>query len=142
VDLKKKCKQILVQAAELTEILELIGKDSLGESDKVTLAVARIIKDDFLQQNMFANFDSYCPFYKTVWMLKNIMTFHDLAQKAVESTGCNKVTWAIIQTQMGDVIQQLTYQKFQEPSGGQQNVEAHMNSLNAEIHSRFQQLDN
>lgn len=36
---------------DLTEIVQLVGKDSLGESEKITLEIARIIRDDFLQQN-------------------------------------------------------------------------------------------
>jgi V-type H+-transporting ATPase subunit A len=35
---------------ELAEIVQLVGKSALGENDKVTLDVARLIKDDFLQQ--------------------------------------------------------------------------------------------
>jgi V-type H+-transporting ATPase subunit A len=38
----------------------------------VTLEVARMIKEDFLQQDGFADYDRYCPFYKTVGMLKNM----------------------------------------------------------------------
>lgn len=51
---------------DLTEIVQLVGKDSLAESDKVVLEVARIIRDDFLQQNGFTEYDKKCPFYKTV----------------------------------------------------------------------------
>jgi V-type H+-transporting ATPase subunit A len=31
--------------------VQLVGKGSLAESDKITLEVAKLIKDDFLQQN-------------------------------------------------------------------------------------------
>ena len=37
---------------------------SLAESDKITLEVARLIKDDFLQQN------GYTPYDRSVKMLK------------------------------------------------------------------------
>ncbi len=50
-----------------------MGKDSLAESQKITLEVAKIIRDDFLQQNGFSNYDRYCPLWKTVWMMKNIV---------------------------------------------------------------------
>ena len=43
---------------------------SLAESDKITLEVARLIKDDFLQQNGYSPYDKNCPFYKTVGMMK------------------------------------------------------------------------
>lgn len=59
-------KQILQKEDELAEIVQLVGKSSLGEGDKVTLDVARLIKEDFLQQNGISVYDRYCPFYKTV----------------------------------------------------------------------------
>jgi V-type H+-transporting ATPase subunit A len=59
-------KDILQKEDELAEIVQLVGKSSLGEPDKVTLDVARLIKEDFLQQNGLSTYDRYCPFYKTV----------------------------------------------------------------------------
>lgn len=46
----------------MAEIVQLVGKSALGEPDKVTLDVARLIKDDFLQQNGISEYDRYCPF--------------------------------------------------------------------------------
>ena len=68
---------------------------SLAEADKITLETAKLIKDDLLQQNSYTLFDRYCPFYKTVAMLNNIVTFYNLAQQSVEWTqqSENKVTW-------------------------------------------------
>jgi V-type H+-transporting ATPase subunit A len=63
---RNQAKQILQKEDELAEIVQLVGKSSLGESDKVTLDVARLIKEDFLQQNGISVYDRYCPFYKTV----------------------------------------------------------------------------
>ena len=59
---------------------------SLAETDKITLEVARLLKDDFLQQNGYSPYDRYCPFYKTVGMLRNIVAFYDLSRHAVETT--------------------------------------------------------
>ena len=36
---------------DLTEIVQLVGKDSLAESDKLILEVAKILRDDYLAQN-------------------------------------------------------------------------------------------
>jgi V-type H+-transporting ATPase subunit A len=58
-------KQILQKENELAEIVQLVGKSSLGEEDKVVLDVARLLKEDFLQQNGISTYDRYCPFYKT-----------------------------------------------------------------------------
>lgn len=87
---------------------------SLAESDKIILEVAKLIKDDFLQQNSYTPYDRYCPFYKTVGMLTNIVAFYNLAQQAVEHTAQsdNKITWAIIKDNLADIIHQLTRMKF------------------------------
>ncbi|KHJ83052.1 V-type ATPase, A subunit, partial [Oesophagostomum dentatum] len=86
VALRTKCKEILQEEEDLSEIVQLVGKASLAETDKITLEVAKLIKDDFLQQNGYTPYDRFCPFYKTVGMLKNMIAFYDLARHAVEST--------------------------------------------------------
>ena len=50
---------------DLIEIVQLVGKDSLSEDQKATLEVAKLIKDEFLQQNAFSTYDYNCPLYKT-----------------------------------------------------------------------------
>lgn len=77
--------------------------------------MAKLIKDDFLQQNSYTPYDCYCPFYKTVGMLRNMVGFYNMAQQAVEKGGnheASKVTWAVIRDQLGDNIHQLTRMKF------------------------------
>jgi len=142
VPLRTKAKEILQNEDELTEIVQLVGKDSLAESDKITLEFARIIKDDFLQQNGFTKYDRFCPFYKTVWMLRNMITFFNLAQKAVESGNEDKkMTFATIKNQMGDLIYKISCMKFQDPNNGQDAVVAHMKALYEEIHDAFRKLE-
>ena len=68
--LRTKFKEILQEEEDLQEIVQLVGKGSLAENDKITLEVARLIKDDFLQQNGYSKYDKNCPFYKTVGMMK------------------------------------------------------------------------
>lgn len=142
VALRSQVKQILQDEDELTEIVQLVGKDSLAESDKITLEVAKILKDDFLQQNGFTAYDRFCPFYKTVWMMRNMMTFFTHAQKAVESSGEDKkVTWSLIKNQMGDLLYKITCMKFQDPATGEGKVVSHMKALNEEIVNAFRNLD-
>lgn len=138
VPLRTKAKEILQLDEDLSEIVQLVGKDSLGESEKITLEVARIIRDDFLQQNGFTPYDKCCPFYKTIWMLRNIMTFYNLAQKAVESsTPDHKVTWNQIRNEMKDLIFKITSMKFQDPTDGEPALVAHFTALNQEIVTAF-----
>ena len=68
---------------ELNDIVQLVGRDSLSEDQKVCIEIARIIREDFLQQNAFSEHDYYCPIYKTVGMMKCIVTFYDQALRAI-----------------------------------------------------------
>ncbi len=58
VPLRTKVNEILQEEEDLSEIVQLVGKASLAETDKITLEVAKLLKDDFLQQviNIFILF--------------------------------------------------------------------------------------
>ena len=116
-------------------------QDSLAESDKITLEVAKLIRDDFLQQNGFTNYDRFCPFYKTSWMMRNMILFFNLAQKAVEKSGDNKVTWNHIKQSMGDTIYKISAMKFQDPADGEENVVREYKKLSEEIYQAFKALE-
>jgi V-type H+-transporting ATPase subunit A len=134
--------EILQNEDDLTEIVQLVGKDSLAESDKITLEVAKMIRDDFLQQNGFTPYDRFCPFYKTVGMLRNFVLFYNLAQKAVEKSGGDvKITWNHIRQSMGDTIYKLVAMKFQDPADGEESVTREFKKLNDEIHQAFRALE-
>lgn len=47
-------------------------------------------------------------------MLSNIVAFYDMARHAVETTAQsdNKITWAVIKENMGQIIYQLSSMKF------------------------------
>merc|ERR1711904_596530 len=114
--LQQKVKEILQKEDDLQEIVQLVGKDSLSEDQKVTLEVARIIREDFLQQNGFTDYDFFCPLAKTIGMMKVIVGFHDSAQKAIaESSGEHKITWNTINTSMRELIAKVTSMKFELP---------------------------
>lgn len=90
-----------------------MGKASLAETDKITLEVAKLVKEDFLQQNGYTPYDRFCPFYKSVGMLRNMIGFYDLAKNAVDSAkGDNRITYAMIKEAMGDIMYQLSSMKF------------------------------
>ena len=79
--LQQKFREILQMEDELQEIVQLVGKDSLSEDQKCTLETARIIREDFLQQNGFSEYDFMCPLTKTIGMMKVIGHFYDCAMK-------------------------------------------------------------
>ncbi|KAI0224868.1 H(+)-transporting V1 sector ATPase subunit A [Massospora cicadina] len=139
VALRTKCKEILQLEEDLSEIVQLVGKSALAESDKITLEVARIIKDDFLQQNGYSPYDKYCPFYKTVWLLRNMIGFYTHATHAVEVTS-NQITWAKIRDSMSDLIYKLSSMKFEDPADGEEALVSRYQALQKEIEERFRQL--
>ncbi|KAF9239609.1 V-type ATPase [Melanogaster broomeanus] len=122
---------------DLAEIVQLVGKSALGENDKITLEVARMLKDDFLQQNGMSEYDRYCPFYKTSAMLRNYVAFYDAALKA---TAQGDQTFARIRESAGDLIFKLSQMKFESPSQGQDSIMQKLDALHGEIQDRFRQM--
>ena len=53
---------VLQEEASLNEIVQLVGKDSLSARDQITLETAKMIREDFLQQNSFVDIDSYSEY--------------------------------------------------------------------------------
>lgn len=64
--LKNRAKEILALQDNLQEIVQLVGKESLSEDQKVIIDVADIIIEDFLAQNAFTTYDFTCPLAKSV----------------------------------------------------------------------------
>ena len=76
---------MLQEEAELQEIVRLVGYDALSEKDQLKLEIARSIREDYLQQNAFHEVDSYASFAKQYKMLQLVLSFEDLANKALEA---------------------------------------------------------
>jgi V/A-type H+-transporting ATPase subunit A len=74
---------ILQKETELQEIVQLVGPDALPESEKIILEVARMLREDFLQQFAFDEVDAYCPPLKAYWILRVILAFSDAAVAAL-----------------------------------------------------------
>ncbi|MEM5822833.1 MAG: V-type ATP synthase subunit A, partial [Ignisphaera sp.] len=53
--------KILQREAELSDIVRLVGPEALPEEDKLLLEMARIIREDFLQQSALNPVDAYSP---------------------------------------------------------------------------------
>jgi len=140
--LRNKIQKILQLEDDLTEIVQLVGKDSLNESDKVTLAVAEKIREDFLQQNGFEKYDKYCPFYKTKWMIKNVVTFYDHAQQALETAPADqKLTWHHIRNQTKKSFESLSDMKFEDPKKGEEALTTLFKTQNEDIINGFKALN-
>ncbi|CAF5051581.1 unnamed protein product, partial [Rotaria sp. Silwood1] len=144
VPLRTKCKEILEEEKNIFDIVQLVGKSSLSETDQITLEVARMIKEDFLQQNMFSSYDKYCPFYKCVAMLRNIIAFYDLSRHAVETIAQSKkkITWNDIRTNLGDILHQLTWMKFKDPTKDtEEKIKYDFEELNERMQAAFSAME-
>ena len=73
--------------------------------------VAAMLKDDFLQQNGYSDYDQFCPLWKTEYMMKAFMGFHDESQKAV-AQGQN---WNKVREATSDIQTSLRSMKFEVP---------------------------
>lgn len=139
--LQQKVKEILQKEDDLQEIVQLVGKDSLSEDQKVTLEVAKIIREDFLQQNGFTDYDFMCPLAKTIGMMKVIVGFHESAQRAIaESTGEQKVGWNTIYSQMKEIITKITSMKFELPRQPDEHFKRTFVALHEEVQAAFRNL--
>ena len=78
---------ILQEEASLNEIVQLVGKDSLSPKDQITLETAKMIREDFLQQNSFADIDSYSEYDRQARLLAMIHQYDQECRGASERGG-------------------------------------------------------
>jgi len=74
--------EVLQKEAELQEIVQLVGSDALPEAEQITIEVARMIREVFLQQNAYDAVDTFCSMKKQYDMMKAIRLYSDLAYAA------------------------------------------------------------
>jgi len=75
--------QILQRDAELQEVVQLVGPDALQDSDRTTLELGKMLREDFLQQNAFSDTDATCSPEKQIGLLESHIVFYDAMNKAV-----------------------------------------------------------
>jgi vacuolar-type H+-ATPase catalytic subunit A/Vma1 len=123
--LRDRIKELLTTSDDLDQVVQLVGKSALGDSDKITLDVATLLKEDFLQQNGYSDYDQFCPLWKTEWMMKNMMAFHDEAQKAVSQGH----SWPKVRDATSEIQNQLRSMKFEVPSEGEEAITKKVRSV-------------
>lgn len=134
------------EETKLMDIVQLVGQDSLSEEQKVTLEIARIIREDFLQQDAFSDHDYNCPLVKSLGMLRAIIRLHDRAQRAIVETqdaddaGVDAFTWRSFRATHPEVLDMITQMKFQEPEQEEDKLRAHFQGVLHEIDDVFDNL--
>ena len=81
---RDKAMAILQEEASLNEIVQLVGKDSLSPADQLTLETAKMIREDFLQQNGFMEVDWYSSYERQDRMLSMILDYDKQCRAAID----------------------------------------------------------
>ncbi len=75
--------RLLQEEAELNEIVQLVGVDSLSVGDRLKLEATRSIREDYLHQNAFHEVDTYTSLDKQYKLLTLILKYYYDGQKAL-----------------------------------------------------------
>ena len=80
---REKAMHILQEESELQEIVRLVGQDALSPADRLTMETAKMIREDFLQQNAFVDEDAYSSYAKQFRLLDMILSYDTLCRNAL-----------------------------------------------------------
>merc|ERR1719204_154062 len=140
--LRKAAQLILQQENDLSEIVQLVGKDSLSEDQKLILEVARLLREDFLQQNAYTDYDYTCPLEKTVGMLKAMITYYESAKSLIDnSSEEHKVSLNKIKLHTEEVHKRIVDAKQDVvPTTKPEQIRAHFGKLVGDIQDAFTKM--
>ncbi|WAO93962.1 H(+)-transporting two-sector ATPase [Fusarium falciforme] len=131
--LRDRIKQLLSDSEELDQVVQLVGKSALSDPDKITLDIAALLKEDFLQQNGYSDYDQFCPIWKTEWMMKLMVGFHDEAQKAI----AQGQSWSKVREATSDLQANLRQLKFEVPTEGQDVISKRYEEIQQKMTDKF-----
>ena len=92
---RDKTMHILQEENELQEILRLVGQDALSPADRLTMETAKMIREDFLQQNAFVDEDAYSSYGKQYRLLDMILKYDAMSREALSKGADMKSIFAI-----------------------------------------------
>jgi len=82
--LRTRAMEILSEESRLSQIVKLVGPDTLPDEQRLVLETARLIREGFLQQSSFDAIDMYSTVQKQITMLNLILHFHQRAQQVIK----------------------------------------------------------
>ena len=92
---RDKTMHILQEENELQEIVRLVGQDALSPADRLTMGTAKMIREDFLQQNAFVDEDAYSSYGKQYRLLDMILKYDAMSREALSKGADMKSIFAI-----------------------------------------------
>ena len=81
---RDKAMHILQEESELQEIVRLVGQDALSPNDRLTMETAKMLREDFLQQNAFVTEDAYSSYKKQFRLMDIILKYDVLCREALK----------------------------------------------------------
>jgi V/A-type H+-transporting ATPase subunit A len=81
--LREAAMKLLQRERELVEVAELVGTESLQDSERLVLESARLLREGFLRQSAYDPADATCPPRKAFEMLRSFLELHERASAAV-----------------------------------------------------------
>lgn len=136
-DLRREILDLLNREERLQQVVKLVGADVLPDSQRFVLEACNLFKNTFLQQSAFDKIDMYSTVQKQVKMLKIIVTFYRLGDKAIKKGA------TLIKLKRMKVVGEIARMKFnvtneevEKLDGLQERLEREMTRL-GEIYDRF-----
>ena len=124
---RERAMHILQEEAELQEIVRLVGQDALSPEDRLTMETAKMIREDFLQQNAFVDEDAYSSYLKQFRLLDMVLKYDVLCRDAL-SKGCEMNGLFAI-----DSREKIGRAKMQDPNNFTDAYDAIEKEMKAEI---------
>ena len=116
------------EKAELQEVVQMVGSDSLPDEQKITLEVAKMIREIFLQQNAYHPVDCYCPIERQYTMMTLIKKYSDLADKALAAgVQVDKIAYLPVRTRFNQA-------KYED------NTDAELKAVGEDMDKQFAEL--
>ena len=124
---RERAMHILQEEAELQEIVRLVGQDALSAEDRLTMETAKMIREDFLQQNAFVDEDAYSSYLKQFRLLDMVLKYDVLCREALTKGADMNALFAI------DVREKIGRAKMADPNGFNEAYDAIEKQMKAEI---------
>lgn len=104
-------KKILSQEDNLLEMVKLVGFDGLNNIDRLTMEIAKSLREDFLQQNGFDPADTYCSFEKLQLLMDTIIEIYNKVEVLIENQPDNEnLVSNIFDSRTKYLLSQMKYQ--------------------------------
>ena len=129
-NLRERILGILHEESSLMEIAKLIGADTLPDRERLTLAIARVVRLGFAQQNAYHPSDVYTPLAKQQAMMEIVLHLYDTCAKLLDA-GMEMDT-----LQKEDIFEKIIAVKYKETGSEHEMREAYFNEIDS-FHRRI-----